>query len=323
MIASSLPAATDQERGLLERAACWPSSPLWTDLTEEVLRQVAAEEGLDFATALLFDRLAQSPEHGPFLARIAAAAEPSSREPMWRELTVAVVPGAFYIEDRRSGADGEHVLGAVRHLGGRAERVPLRSFGRLEENAAILLEWLGRRPQEKVVLVSLSKGGAEVKLALASPGAGEALRNVLGWISLSGLYHGTPLVSWLLRQRWRLPLIRLLFWLRGYDFGALRQLERRPGGLLDFELRPPEHLRIIHVIGFPLVQHLSCPLAVRGHRRIGPLGPNDGGPILLADVHNLPGVVYPVWGADHYLRPAWDIRRLVPRLLQEVLELRL
>ena len=43
---------------------------------------------------------------------------------------------------------------------------------------------------------------------------------------------------------------------------------------------------------------------------------NDGG-ILLADVVRLSGSVYPVWGADHYLHPAWDMRPLLKRLLHE------
>ena len=35
-----------------------------------------------------------------------------------------------------------------------------------------------------------------------------------------------------------------------------------------------------------------------------------------ADVCQLPGFVYPVWGADHYLRPAGvDIRGLAARIL--------
>jgi hypothetical protein len=169
-------------------------------------------------------------------------------------------------------------------------------------------------------MVSLSKGGAEMKLALAAPDAPEVFHNVSAWISLSGLCEGSPLANWLAGQHWRLPLIRFFFWYHGYHCSALRQLERGPGGLLNFELRPPRHLQIVHVVGFPMTRHLSSPLAGRGHRRIGPLGPNDGGPILLADLRRLPGLIYPVWGADHYLRPARDTGSLVSRLLNYVTE---
>jgi hypothetical protein len=79
-------------------------------------------------------------------------------------------------------------------------------------------------------------------------------------------------------------------------------------------------LTAIHVVGFPLREHLSSAWAQRGHARLAVLGPNDGGGILLADAIAREGLVYPVWGADHYLRPAWDIRRLICRLVRYVEE---
>jgi hypothetical protein len=35
----------------------------------------------------------------------------------------------------------------------------------------------------------------------------------------------------------------------------------------------------------------------------------------LTDVARLPGDVYPVWGADHYLCPSWDFNPLLLRIL--------
>jgi hypothetical protein len=82
---------------------------------------------------------------------------------------------------------------------------------------------------------------------------------------------------------------------------------------LDFPLTLPDHVALISVVGFPLRRHLSTKALRRCHRRLAPRGPNDG-LMLLADACSLPGRVYPVWGADHNLRPAWDIRRLVAAL---------
>lgn len=53
------------------------------------------------------------------------------------------------------------------------------------------------------MLVSLSKGAADLKVALGLPGAAECFRRVSAWISLSGLPQGTPLVGWLNRRRSR------------------------------------------------------------------------------------------------------------------------
>jgi hypothetical protein len=107
--------------------------------------------------------------------------------------------------------------------------------------------------------------------------------------------YGTPLVAWLFSNRLRVLWFRLLFWWRGYDFSAVPELGRGPGTPLAPELRLPDYLRAIHVVGFPLAQHMSNRLARRCYRRVQALGPNDGAGIL-ADVSRLPGVIYPVWG---------------------------
>jgi len=97
-------------------------------------------------------------------------------------------------------------------------------------------------------------------------------------------------------------------------------LDRRAGGPLDFPLLLPAHLRVVHIVGFPLACHLTSRLARRSYRRLAPLGPNDGGGILLGDVTRLPGLIYPVWGADHYMRPAWDVCSLIGRIVQRMVE---
>jgi hypothetical protein len=93
---------------------------------------------------------------------------------------------------------------------------------------------------------------------------------------------------------------------------------RRGGALLDPPLKLPPGLTAVHVVGFPLRRHLSCRWARRGYRRLEPLGPSDGGGILLADAASRPGVVYPVWGADHYLRLGSRLRPLLGQLLRYV-----
>ena len=68
----------------------------------------------------------------------------------------------------------------------------------------------------------------------------------------------------------------------------------------------PPTLHIVHVVGFPLERDLAHPWAPRAYKRLAPLGPNDGGGILLADCEKLTGTVCPLLGADHYLSPRWD-----------------
>ena len=55
--------------------------------------------------------------------------------------------------------------------------------------------------------------------AIADP---VSVRHLRGWISLSGLGSGTPLVRWLRRRPWRWAAIWLILRLRGHSIAALR-----------------------------------------------------------------------------------------------------
>jgi hypothetical protein len=308
---------TAYEEALAARAARWPEHPCWRGLTATVLRQVAGREGNDFAVTLLRDRLMRSPEHGPFIRRVASLA---GAEWTPAGALLALVPGACYREYPQTGADGRRLYEDARRHGWPVEVVPVASFGSLAANGRAICDWLRGRREESIILVSLSKGSADVRAALARPDAGAVFGKVAAWVSLSGIVYGTALAGWFLRSPWRRTLARLLCWYNGYAFSTLEALDRRPGNWLDRDMETPPGLRIVHVVGLPLARHLRSRRARRACRRLAALGPTDGGGILLGDLCRLPGLIYPVWGADHYLDPDWDLRPLVRRILHAALE---
>jgi hypothetical protein len=252
----------------------------------------------DSATRVLYEQLCSSSVHGPFIKRVQIPREGTLHLPA----TIAIVPGAFHEVHCDTGADGKTIAKEAQRLGTKAETIPLPNLGTLRENARRICNWLKQR-DDTIVLVSLSKGSADVKIALTEPDAKAAFRNVVVWVNVSGILNGTPwvghLFSGLLRSCW----INLLAWARGYNVEAFRELDYRPSAPLDFPLTYPPHMKVIHVIGFPQRCHLSHPYSRRCNSRIAHFGPNDGAGILLTDVLKWPGFVYPVWGADHYLRP--------------------
>ncbi|MEX0718131.1 MAG: hypothetical protein WD066_16175 [Planctomycetaceae bacterium] len=310
---------SDSDRGreleLLERAAGWAEDVPLEKLTAERLRRIAASEGTDFATAWLYDRVIRSSRHGSFCARIdelrGARDVPSRRS----NARFVVVPGAFHRAYPHIDAGGRMLRQVAAEFGCETELIPLPDTGGLEGNARMVLDALLARRDEPVILASLSKGGADVKLALAAPEAEAAFAHVVAWVNVCGMVNGTPLVEWLLARRMRTALVRGLFWWRGFDFQLVRDLHAGPGRLLDRPLRLPRHLRLINVVGFPLAAHLTNRRSRMWHRVLAPFGPNDGG-VLLHDVCRLPGRIYPVWGADHYLTPGTtDVRGLTRALL--------
>ncbi len=261
---------------------------------------------LDNATAQLYERIASIPENATFLK---TAREFEQCASIQADI-IGVVPGAFYREHRESGADGARIFDIARRLGCEAERIPVAGFGRLDENAATIAEWLAVHRGRRVALISLSKGGADVKRALAL--YPYAFSNVTAWVSLSGIVSGTPLIAWLRNHPLRWWAVRLLLWWRGHSGKALEDLRYDAGAAWP---AVPPTLRIVHVVGFPLERDLAHPWAPRAYERLAPLGPNDGGGILLADCEKLPGTVCPILGADHYLSPSWDVIPLLTGII--------
>ncbi len=94
---------TEDERDLLARAAGWPGCACLAEATHAALARLASEQGMDFATALLYDRLCRSDQHGPFIHRInELLSQPregeAPAEPKQMDVLLAVAPGAYYRE---------------------------------------------------------------------------------------------------------------------------------------------------------------------------------------------------------------------------------
>ncbi|HEY2953170.1 MAG TPA: hypothetical protein VGK40_11330, partial [Verrucomicrobiae bacterium] len=159
------------ERALLERAAGWPEHPSVIDLTADTLRQITQREGVDFATALLFDRFQKAPAHAAFVQRINRLRQFSSPSGPTLKARVVIVPAALYVERPELGGDGRLVREVAASFGLETDLIRLVSFGSVANNARLVREWLKEHSGQRIVLVSLSKGGADLKLALSAPDA--------------------------------------------------------------------------------------------------------------------------------------------------------
>ena len=308
-------AAADAE--LLQRAASWKADKSeFSDLNVSRLAAITALHGIEFATALVHERALRAPANARFMKRARSARPTPQRREDLPDL-IGVVPGAFHREHRNTGADGARIFRIARDLGCEAETIPVASFGSLEINAQEIARWLQSRRHRRIVLVSLSKGGSDVKRALALPGASQDFAHVRAWVSFSGIVQGTALIAWLRARPFRWWGVRLLLRLRGHPTRTLGELRRGPNTPLAGWPAVPPKLRIIHLCGVPLRRHLQHEWAPRAYDRLAPLGPNDGGGILLGDLSRLPGIVVPVWGADHYLDPSWDIMPLLRNVVLE------
>jgi hypothetical protein len=312
--------ADASERTLFARVQSWNGPRTLDQLTPEVLRGLTEREGCDFATALLHRSIVVSDRHGAFLNDAfwiaATRGNNGAIQTTNGGTTIAIVPGAFHRENPRTGADGRIVREVAAQLGLPFAVAPVSSTGSLAENSRLLVDWLSALDRERLILVSVSKGGSDVKVALARSDSARVFSRVKGWVNLCGILDGTPMADWLLSAGWLARANRFFYRVRGRSLDFLANLRRFPGCALDFPLKLPPHLRVVHVLGFPLRQHLHNGLARRCHARLESFGPNDGS-ILLSDAPSWPGQLCPVWGADHYLRPREDVRPLLAALLRQ------
>ena len=296
-----MPHGSDYELQLAQRVASWADDADLAQLDTDRLREITAGHGVDFATRLLWERVRDSHRHGPFMTQVDRLRRDQPVPRSMHGVTFAIAPGAFYRELPRIDSDGRLLRAIAENYGCRSELIPVPSTASLPHNATCIIDWLLGQPPGPIILTSLSKGGADVRLALARPEAEQAFRHVVAWINICGMVQGTPLVPNLLMRPLRSWLVRGFFRWRGLDFQMVRHLQ--PAAPLWSEpLKLPGHIRLVSVVGFPLEHQMTTRRMRMWRRKLDPLGPNDGG-VLLADVLALPGRVYPVWGSDHYLRP--------------------
>jgi hypothetical protein len=278
--------------------------------TLDSLAALARQHGIDAATAWYYRHLRTA--HASFLSDVDGGVD--TPRPTKRLANILLVRGALYREQPRFGSDGRAVRAAAETLGIATTLVPIPSLGSVTVNAAVVADALEGRPDRSVVLVTLSKGGSDARIALEQ--RPRLAKKIRAWLNICGLIRGTPISDSLLGTRW---------WQRGILRGYLactrahpefvRQLSSEPGTLLGSPPVFPPDLRVISVIGMPLNEHLA-PNARLRHARMAALGPNDGSTLLHHAI--VPGSdVYPVWGADHFMRTP-DVPHILRQLLLHV-----
>ena len=222
-------------------------------------REISRREGLDFATALLYDRVLRAPESSlpGFMSKVNKLLTTGiAHVRRFRGFFAGIVPAAFYKQNPKSGADGRLVREAAQSLGLRNELVPVSAAGSLAENAQVIRDWLTRHRRERVILISLCKGGADVKYAFNT--CNTAADGVVAWLNICGTLSGSPVAEWLLATKPR----RLLAWLycrsKGAKLDFLHELVPSASGPLSTPLRvPPETMRLVNIVGFPTRRHLT------------------------------------------------------------------
>lgn len=216
------------------------------------------------------------------------------------DLVVLMVPGWFYeSHGEETNADYRIQRRLYESWGVNHELVPIRENGTVDENAVIVADAVRAVSRDhRVFLVSASKSGAEVALALGRELQPQESEQVVGWLSIVGVVRGSPLADRMLEPDlcW---FIRLQLGIEGFDLEGAKSMQTSHGRIGFDALRFPEHVRIYSFLAAPLSGQISGRGSF-GYQRMRALGPNDG-LTLLADelLPQATPILAP--GVDHFL----------------------
>jgi hypothetical protein len=286
--------------------------------SESTLTELTTRYSTDVATLFFLETVSTHGQSTTIQREYASAVERLMQtdgapqiNPANSRLTVVFAPGWFYkTYGPETGGDFQRQLDQLAKVGLPTELIETNENGTVESNAEIIAESVRRLRREgrEVLIVSASKSGAEVAIALGGILPPEETTHVLAWLSIGGVHQGSPFADWALNPTvcW---FSKLNLGVQGFDLeGALSlQTSRRRPQFAS--LKFPEHLLLVSYVPVPLSGGISDRGAF-GYSRMRHLGPNDGLTMLVDQL--LPGglaIVEP--GVDHYFdHPDRELRSL-------------
>jgi len=303
--------AYDQE---IDRAlAIWNQRPLDSDN----LRELTQEFSPDFATLYFVSRVYQDPinrkAQDAFHAHVATLRAKGPKEVFriakrFAPYLIAFVPGYAYKKDPTTGADFAQQRRLMTEAGFKNVLIETDELATVDTNARIIASEILRLNEEhrRIILVSTSKGGTEVALAIGKLLPPERLEGVKAWISIGGLLRGTPSADQALQwpKSW---LVRAAFFFTGHRGEVIEDLNTKKRREVFAQLEFPGDMLTLQYVGAPLSGQIAEYVQGR-YDDLKNLGPNDG-LTLLADELVEGGIVITDIGLDHYyLDPDIDLK---------------
>jgi hypothetical protein len=266
------------------------------------LKQLSEEFSIDFAALHLADRIAGIPVNQKFSSAFDRALVYTREVFPQRGVSLPVaagryevlfVPGYLYKRYRYTGADFAAPRSALQRIGLERHFVETHEDGAIEANADLVASAIQRRAQSgrRLIVVSASKSGPEVALALTRLGPAES-RHVAAWINIVGTLQGTALAD---KGLWH----QLEHLVGQVDMAGVESLTTARSRERFAAFRVPEHVLVVNYLGIPLTGSLSS-WARAGFMELKDYGPNDG-LSLLSDLIVPGGLTLAELGRDHFL----------------------
>lgn len=273
--------------------------------TEDYLQEITKEHGSDLATMIFYTAIIQKPENQKFISLV----DKTSIQKKYpkTKIKLFIIPAFFYQEYPEVGGGGKHVLEVAESCGIDAEIIPIKSTGSVSENSLIIRQSLQTCEAKEIWIMSMSKGSAETRMVFQDHSDSIPVERIKAWFNVSGLANGCHLIDHMMRTPVSRIKTRTLCAATGASYKGLEELlTQQPNWKKQIIL--PESIKVYNIFGVPLLSHVQKTLISR-FNRLKHLGPNDG-MVLLSKAFLPTGPIYPLWGADHFLRDS----RVIPLL---------
>ncbi|HEY3064766.1 MAG TPA: hypothetical protein VGL09_03190 [Methylomirabilota bacterium] len=283
------------------------------DLPDQTrLRDLARHTSVDFAAlsfarALTADAMSRAVQAAfdRFLHDGTDAADELRPRPGVFPYTVLFAPSWMHRTHPETGADFAAPRRLAARLGIRHRVIDTEENASIEDNAVVIAAAIraARTETGGVIVISASKSGAEVALALTRLLAPEETRHVAAWVNVVGALHGSPLADAGLRP----PLswfTRTVFWVRGWNWDGVASMATDRSRRRLQGARMPESIAVVNVVAIPVSGSVGATVWW-GYRLLLRHGPNDG-VVLLADTVWPGGANIVAIGPDHLFAPRED-----------------
>jgi hypothetical protein len=266
------------------------------------LKRLSEEFSNDFAALYLADQIERAPVNRRFRSAFdktydyTRKALPENRVTLPAAAAgyeVMFIPAYLYKRITFTGADLAAPRAALQRVGFTCHFVETDEDGTVEANADLVIAAIRARAQSgrRLILVSASKSGPEVALALTRLGPPET-RHVAVWINTVGALQGSPMADERLAPELEYIVGKVKL---GGRESMMTALSRQRFN----SFHVPEHVLVVNYFGIPVSGSISF-LARRGFFPLQKYGPNDG-VLLLSDMIFPGGITLAELGSDHFL----------------------
>lgn len=294
--------------------------------SREQLRRIAQRFSNDFAALFLADRLWQQQGNRmvqrSFHNYLSLSDDELFAPPQGvDDYQVLLVPGWNYANNGHiTGSDFAAPRRLLDRLGVDHQLVLVPSNGSVmqsaEEIAASILRHSGAG--RKIVMVGASAAGPSIHYTLGSRLRHDQLGDVVAWINLGGILHGSPLIDRFQRYPKKLFFDMALI-LMGWEHDEVMTMSAAASRRRVGELELPPELVVINYLGLSLTGSLSS-LSTYKYPIIADEGPNDG-LTPLVDIIAPNSTTLVATQSDHYFGEDPEIDRKTIAIVKTVLDM--